>query len=679
MRWFENLKDVLRELWKRHRLITIILIAAIIVEVSAVIWVVILAQPDTPLTLTEKAFIKEVLPRVISEEAEPPGLFYEKISKELDTIEKVYYQSHKEEHVDKCLFYVKYKGEKGYHLYFDDKYCPIFPLAQIEGMTVSIHWVSASSYLKAVAPEIILPIPTELELPGIVNRPWFHVMIVLTLVGGLGFFLFWFHRRQFGDFIKKCYERYAGEEISFDKVAGLKEEKERVHEVVDFINKPEQLKALGAKIPKGLLLVGPPGCGKTLLARAVATAAKVPFFSISGSEFVEMFVGVGASRIRYLFDRAKRRTPCIVFIDEVDAIARKREAAAVLTGAHQERESTLNQLLVEMDGLESGQGIVVIAATNREDLLDEAFTRPGRIDRRIYIGHPDLKCREEIFRVHSQGKLIAKEVNFRKLAQGLPLGTSGADIAKIVNEAAIHAGRNNKKEIDSEDFQYAHDEVILGPEKKTRELIEKEKKISAYHEAGHALVAKLLPDFPLLNRVSIIPRGESLGQTQVLPQEDRYIQTKEEILDNIAYCLGSIAAEQEGFGTEGTTGAAKDIEKATELAMGMITVFGMSKTIGLVSLKKLIEQGQAMQTVNDKVVQEIKIINDGQLERARSLILEDKTKLEALVKVLTIVEDIDQKMANLIFDDMELREKILKADEVELEDIINNWIGGGLA
>ncbi len=364
--------------------------------------------------------------------------------------------------------------------------------------------------------------------------------------------------------------------VTFSDVAGVEEAKQELHEVVEFLRFPERFASLGAKIPKGVLLVGPPGTGKTLLGRAVAGEAGVPFFSISGSEFVEMFVGVGASRVRDLFDQAKRNSPCIVFIDEIDAVGRHRGAG--LGGGHDEREQTLNQILVEMDGFDTGVNVIVLAATNRPDILDPALLRPGRFDRRVVLDAPDIHGRNAILDVHSKGKPLSQDVDLTRVAQQTP-GFSGADLANLVNEAAILAARQSKKDIGPTEFAEAIDRVIAGPERKSRVITVKEKKITAFHEAGHALVARLLPNADPVHKISIIARGGMGGYTRLLPEEDRYLMSKGQFEDMIATALGGRVAEEITFG-ECTTGASNDLEHATNLARNMVTRYGMSDNLG---------------------------------------------------------------------------------------------------
>ena len=374
--------------------------------------------------------------------------------------------------------------------------------------------------------------------------------------------------------------------ITFEDVAGIEEAKEELEEIIQFLKDPKRFTKLGGRIPKGVLLMGPPGTGKTLLARAIAGEAGVPFFSISGSDFVEMFVGVGASRVRDLFVQGKKNAPCIIFIDEIDAVGRHRGAG--LGGGHDEREQTLNQLLVEMDGFESNEGVILIAATNRPDVLDPALLRPGRFDRQVVVPRPDVKGREMILKVHAKKVPLAADVNLELMARGTP-GFSGADLSNAVNEAALLAARRNKEKVEMIDFDDAKDKVLMGVERRSMVISEEEKNSTAYHEAGHTLVAKLLPGTDPVHKVSIIPRGRALGVTMQLPIEDKHSYTKESLLDRIAVLMGGRAAEEIIFSTM-TTGAGNDIERATEMARKMVCEWGMSEKLGPVSFGKKDEQ-----------------------------------------------------------------------------------------
>ena len=374
--------------------------------------------------------------------------------------------------------------------------------------------------------------------------------------------------------------------VSFKDVAGADEAKQELEEVVEFLKHPKKFNDLGARIPKGVLLFGPPGTGKTLLARAVAGEAGVPFFSISGSDFVEMFVGVGASRVRDLFEQAKKNAPCIVFIDEIDAVGRQRGAG--LGGGHDEREQTLNQLLVEMDGFGVNEGIIIIAATNRPDILDPALLRPGRFDRQVTVDRPDVKGRQEILKVHTRGKPVAKDVDLDVLARRTP-GFTGADLSNLVNEAALLAARRNKKRIEMPELEEASERVVAGPERKSKVISDKERKLTAYHEAGHALVGMLLPNADPVHKVSIIPRGRAGGYTLMLPKEDRYYATRSELLDQLKTFLGGRVAEELVL-KEISTGAQNDLERATDLVRKMITQWGMSENLGPITFGRRQEQ-----------------------------------------------------------------------------------------
>jgi cell division protease FtsH len=374
--------------------------------------------------------------------------------------------------------------------------------------------------------------------------------------------------------------------VTFADVAGVEEAKGEVQEIIDFLKDPQKFQKLGGKIPKGVLLVGSPGTGKTLLARAIAGEAGVPFFSISGSDFVEMFVGVGASRVRDLFEQAKKSAPCIIFIDEIDAVGRHRGAG--LGGGHDEREQTLNQLLVEMDGFEGTEGVIIIAATNRPDVLDPALLRPGRFDRQVVVPQPDVKGRLEILKVHTRSIPVDENVNLERIARGTP-GFSGADLANLVNEAALLAARKSKTKVDNSDFESAKDKVLMGVERKSMIISEEEKKNTAYHEAGHALVAKLTPGTDPIHKVSIIPRGRALGVTQQLPIDDRYTYSKDYLMNTLRVLMGGRVAEELAL-KHMTTGAGNDIERATELARKMVTEWGMSEKLGPLTFGKKDEQ-----------------------------------------------------------------------------------------
>jgi cell division protease FtsH len=432
------------------------------------------------------------------------------------------------------------------------------------------------------------------------------------------------------------------QKITFDDVAGVDEAKEELAEVVDFLKNPKKFQALGARIPKGVLLTGPPGCGKTLLARAIAGEAGVPFFHISGSDFVEMFVGVGASRVRDMFEQAKANRPCIVFIDEIDAVGRRRFAG--LGGGHDEREQTLNQLLVEMDGFETNSGIILVAATNREDVLDPALTRPGRFDRRIVVDAPDLRGREAILKVHIKGKPIAEGVDMGVLARHTP-GFTGADLSNLLNESALLAARRDKSSIEERELQDSVERVIAGPERKARLLSEKERKITATHEIGHAILAEILPNADPVHKVSILSRGPALGYTIQLPLDDRQIISRSELMDRITGLLGGRAAEEIRY-HETTTGAANDLEQATEIARNMVLRLGMSEKLGPLAFGRREHQvflGQELGELHERryseeiariIDEEISSLVEGCYSQAKNLITE---KLDLLLSIVDIL------------------------------------------
>ncbi|MFQ5997159.1 MAG: ATP-dependent zinc metalloprotease FtsH [Dehalococcoidales bacterium] len=443
--------------------------------------------------------------------------------------------------------------------------------------------------------------------------------------------------------------------VTFDDVAGVEEAKQDLREVVDFLKSREKFQSLGARIPKGVLLVGPPGTGKTLMARAIAGEADVPFFSISGSEFVEMFVGVGASRVRDLFDQAKRNAPCIIFIDEIDAVGRHRGAG--LGGSHDEREQTLNQILSEMDGFDTSTSVIVLAATNRPDILDPALLRPGRFDRRVILDRPDINGRVAILKVHTDGKPLEKEVNLEVLAKAT-VGFSGADLANLVNEAAILAARRNRETISMKEFEESIDRVIAGPERKSRKISPKEKEITAYHEAGHALVAKMLPNADPVHKISIVARGMSLGHTRQLPIEDRYLTTRAQIKDMLATLLGGHTAEKLIF-NDVATGAYDDIKRATEIARAMVTNFGMSDRLGprtfgdkqeMVFLgREISEQKDYGDKVADAIDEEVNKIIQQAHRVAKRTLTQNKDKLVLLAEKLIAQETLEGEELEAVF------------------------------
>jgi cell division protease FtsH len=448
--------------------------------------------------------------------------------------------------------------------------------------------------------------------------------------------------------------------VTFNDVAGADEEKEELQEIVEFLKYPKKFIELGARIPKGVLLVGPPGTGKTLLARAVAGEAGVPFFSISGSDFVEMFVGVGAARVRDLFEQAKKNAPCIVFIDEIDAVGRQRGAG--LGGGHDEREQTLNQLLVEMDGFSVNEGIIVIAATNRPDILDPALLRPGRFDRHIVVNIPDIKGREEILKVHARNKPLAPDVSLQVIARRTP-GFTGADLENVMNEAALLAARKGLKQITMAELEEAITRVVAGPEKRSRIMSEKDKKLVAYHEAGHAVVAKLLPTTPPVHEVTIIPRGRAGGYTMLLPEEDKYYMSKSEMMDEIVHLLGGRAAEKLVL-NDISTGAQNDIERATNIARKMVTEYGMSDRLGPMTFGTKSEEvflGRDLgrtrnysEEVAAEIDREIRRIIEEAYKRAESLLQENIDKLHRVAKALMEKEKLNGEEFEKVFNGEEI-------------------------
>jgi cell division protease FtsH len=438
--------------------------------------------------------------------------------------------------------------------------------------------------------------------------------------------------------------------VGFGDVAGCDEAKEDVQEMVDFLKDPSKFQKLGGMIPRGALMVGPPGTGKTLLARAIAGEAKVPFFSISGSDFVEMFVGVGASRVRNMFEEAKKRAPCIIFIDEIDAVGRQRGAG--LGGGHDEREQTLNQLLVEMDGFSGNEGIIIIAATNRPDVLDKALLRPGRFDRQITVGLPDIRGRQQILKVHMKRVPLANNVEPEWIARGTP-GFSGADLANLVNEAALFAARKSKKQVEMDDFEKAKDKILMGAERRTAVMSEEEKLLTAYHEAGHAIIGRLVPDHDPVYKVSIIPRGRALGITMFLPEKDQYSASKQKLESQISSLFGGRIAEELIFGKERvTTGASNDIERATGLARAMVTKWGLSERLGPLAYAE--EEGEVFlgrsvtqhKSVSEETAhlidEEIRSFIDRNYERSERLLKENLDKLHLMAEALMQYETIDR-------------------------------------
>ena len=498
---------------------------------------------------------------------------------------------------------------------------------------------------------------------GAAGQVVFQMLFAFLPVLLIGGFIFFMMRQAQGtnnqamSFGKSRARMFLGNKtvITFNDVAGVDEAKQELAEVVEFLKYPEKFNSLGARIPRGVLLVGPPGTGKTLLARAVAGEAGVPFFSISGSEFVEMFVGVGASRVRDLFEQAKRNSPCIVFVDEIDAVGRQRGAG--LGGSHDEREQTLNQILVEMDGFDTNTNVIVVAATNRPDVLDPALLCPGRFDRQVVLDRPDIRGRREILDVHIKGKPLDKTVNLNELARRSP-GFSGADLANLVNEAAILAARHNKKSIAMGDFNEAIDRVVAGPERRSRLISPEEKKIIAYHEGGHAVVQRVLPKCDPVSKVTIVSRGMALGYTMSLPLEDRYLHSKSEFEDKIAGMLAGHVAEELVFG-DTTTGASNDIEKATGLARAMVTQYGMSEKLGPLAFGKkdemiflgreISEQRNYSDEVAAKIDAEVREIIDRAYQRAKDALVEQRAVLDRLATLLIEKETIEAEEFETLF------------------------------
>ena len=447
-----------------------------------------------------------------------------------------------------------------------------------------------------------------------------------------------------------------GPTVSFDDVAGVEEAKEELLEVVEFLKFPERFLALGAKIPKGVLLIGPPGTGKTLMARAVSGEAGVPFFSISGSEFVEMFVGVGASRVRDLFDQAKRNSPCIVFVDEIDAVGRHRGAG--LGGGHDEREQTLNQILVEMDGFDTATNVIVLAATNRPDILDPALLRPGRFDRRVTLDNPDIRGRKQILEVHSKGKPLSADVDLELVARQT-VGFSGADLANLVNESAILAARQNQKEIGPQEFYESIDRVTAGPARKSRRINDREKRMTAYHESGHALVAHMLPEADPVAKVTIVARGHSGGFTKTIPTEDRSLITRNQLEAKLAMAMGGRVAEELVFG-EITTGASNDLEQATNIAQKMVTRYGMSKKLGprtfgkreemLFLGREISEQRDYSDRVAKTIDEEVRRLIQTAYDTAKRILKEERVRLDHISDYLLEHETIDEEQVPDLFD-----------------------------
>lgn len=579
-----------------------------------------------------------------------------------DTFETLYGQGKIDSIYVSGSYIVKIKlvGDKSYNYY-----------TQIDSRSAFLGHLTDTDIFPvqpAVTPNIEFDDPTS-------SSVWTSLILPIVMLVALTLIFMWIMRKSAGannqalNFGKTKANQVKDIKVRFSDVAGAEEEKQELQEIVDFLKNPKKFLEIGARIPKGVLLVGSPGTGKTLFAKAVAGEASVPFFSISGSDFVEMFVGVGASRVRDLFEQAKRSMPCIIFIDEIDAVGRQRGAG--LGGGNDEREQTLNQLLVQMDGFETNSSIIVMAATNRADILDPALMRPGRFDRQIYVNVPDVRGREEIFKVHSRNKPLSPEVNFKSLAR-LTAGFTGADIENLLNESAILAARDNRKLISMKDISEAVNKVIAGPAKKSRLVTESDKRITAYHESGHAIVAKLMKHCENVHEVSIIPRGMAAGYTITLPENDDNHMTKGRLLDEIAMMLGGRAAE-EIIIKDISTGASNDIQRASKTARKMVTEWGMSDEIGTMYLgaSEEVFLGRDYQTqlsysdaVAAKIDEEVKKILDSQYQVALNILKENKSVMEKMVKILYEKETIYEEEIDKLFEEKSAEEKI-KPDTAE--------------
>jgi cell division protease FtsH len=530
---------------------------------------------------------------------------------------------------------------------------------QMTSSEIEVSWKPTSSNI------LMTLLPTLLMVAFLI---FFMYMIMNNGAGGGGKVM------QFGRSRARMHKEGDGKKVTFDDVAGLDEEKEELTEVVDFLKNPKKYNELGARIPKGMLLVGPPGTGKTYISKAAAGEADVPFFTISGSDFVEMFVGVGASRVRDLFEQAKKNSPCIIFIDEIDAVGRRRGAG--LGGGHDEREQTLNQLLVEMDGFADNTGIIILAATNRPDILDPALLRPGRFDRQVVIGIPDIKGREAIFRVHSKNKPLDDEVDPEVLARRTP-GFTPADIENMLNEAALLTARRNGRKIRMDELEAAITKVIAGPEKKSRVISDNERRLTAYHEAGHAVVAHSLPNTDPVHQITIIPHGMAGGFTMTLPKEDKYFGTKTEMQEQIVHLLGGRAAEKVTL-DDISTGASNDIVRATEISRAMVTKYGFSDKLGLVNYsdadevflgKDFTTHKNYSEEIASEIDAEIKSLIDDAFATAIRILTENKDKLELVAAALLEVETLDGEQFEALYSGTLTLDGLKKQIKVDAKDI----------
>ncbi|GAB1475991.1 ATP-dependent zinc metalloprotease FtsH [Bacillota bacterium] len=537
----------------------------------------------------------------------------------------------------------------------------IFPQMEAGTLVLTSEKPSSTSWILSLLPTVIMVLIFVI---------FFFVFMQQGQGGGKGVM-------AFGKSRAKLHKEEDQKKVTFREVAGLDEEKAELAEVVDFLKFPKKYRNLGARIPKGILLVGPPGTGKTYISKATAGEAGVPFFTISGSDFVEMFVGVGASRVRDLFEQAKKNSPCIIFIDEIDAVGRKRGAG--LGGGHDEREQTLNQLLVEMDGFSDNSGIIILAATNRPDILDPALLRPGRFDRQIIIGVPDIKGREAIFRIHSRNKPLQEDVDPKVLARRTP-GFTPADIENMLNEAALLTARRNGKVIRMDEIEEAITKVIAGPEKKSRVISEAEKKLTAYHEAGHALVARLLPNTDPVHQITIIPRGLAGGFTMILPKEDKYFQTRTEMQERIIHLLGGRVAEKLTL-HDISTGASNDIERATEIAKAMVTKYGMSERLGPVNYsssdevflgKDFSTRKNYSEEMAKEIDEEVRAIIEEAFARAEKLLSENTEKLHLVAQVLLEIETLDADQFEKLFTGEKTAEELIAETEEQAKNVEAN-------